>query len=483
MLKFGTDGWRAQIAAEFTFDNLRIVTAALADYLLGKRALSTEQEPAALRSPLSAPLVIIGYDNRFMGAEFAEVAALIMSSKGIRAIIGDVSYPTPTVAYAVLEHKADGAIMLTASHNPYYYNGFKFIPEYAGPATVEITEAIESNIAGIVSAGGVAALTARPRPELIEKRELHDAYSKFILDFIDTEVIAAADMKAGLDPYFGSGIKLLPELAERAGLKCQVIHGSADPLFGGTLPDPSETNLRELKALVVDRGLDIGLALDGDADRFGVIAEDGTYLTPNQVLALVLLHMVKNRGAKGIAVRTVATTGLIDAIAKKNGIKVTETPVGFKHIGQLMRDTAVIAGGEESGGLSVLGHIPEKDGILACLLIAEMIAVEATPLSKIWTGVQVEYGAFYNTRLDIEYPTEKIRALLTRLRENSPSEIGGLKVVSVNPIDGVKLYLERGAWLLVRPSGTEPLVRAYIEAGSEADRQAVEASAVEILRV
>jgi alpha-D-glucose phosphate-specific phosphoglucomutase len=467
MLKFGTDGWRAGIAAEFTFENLAVVTTALADYLLAKNA---------------APKVIIGYDNRFMGADFAAAAAGTLSSKGIKAVIGDVSYPTPTIALAVLEHRADGAIMLTASHNPYYYNGFKFIPEYAGPATGEITAAIEKNIADILTAGITDRINLPADPAMIEKRDFAAGYSKAILDFIDCERIKSAGLKAGLDPYYGSGIRLLPALAEASGLRCAVIHERADCLFGGTLPDPNEKNLGDLRKLVLSGGLDIGLALDGDADRFGIIADDGTYLTPNQVLALVILHMVENRGASGVAVRTVATTGLIDAIGKKKGLEVIETPVGFKYIGAMMRERAVIAGGEESGGLSVLGHIPEKDGILACLLVAEMVAVEGKGLSEIWKRVTEEYGRFYNTRLDIEYPADKKDMLLSGLRDDPPAEIGGQKVVSVNPVDGAKIYLENGAWLLVRPSGTEPLVRAYIEASSRLELDVLSAAAGEMLK-
>jgi phosphomannomutase len=465
MLKFGTDGWRAVIADEFTFANLRLVTRAVARYL-------KDLKPA--------PSVVVGFDNRFMGADYAAAVAESMAADGVRVILGDAAYPTPTVAYAVREFAADGAVMLTASHNPYYYNGFKFIPEYAGPATGEITAAIERHIAEAAE----GALPPRPEERAgIETKPLDAAYRRQILSFVDTGRIKAAGLTAGLDPYYGAGLSLFPALAREAGLAATVLHDTIDPLFGGTLPDPSEKNLTELKSLVLANGFDLGLALDGDADRFGVIAGDGRYLRPNQVVALLLLHMVKNRGAKGAVVRTVATTHLIDAVAAQYGVDVVETPVGFKHVGAVMRERPVIIGGEESGGLSVLGHIPEKDGLLANLLIAEMVALEGRSLAAIWDGVVDEFGEFLNTRLDLTYPLDKKDALLAKLTSAPPSEVGGFAVMSVDKKDGVKLHLAGGAWLLIRPSGTEPLIRAYIETRSRVDLTTLEAAAREMLKV
>ncbi len=464
MLKFGTDGWRAVIADEFTFANLRLVTRAVAEYL---------------KSKTPAPTVIIGYDNRFMGADYAAAVAETMAACGVRAILGDKAYPTPVVAYAVREFTADGAVMLTASHNPYFYNGFKFIPEYAGPATGEITSAIERNIAAL--AGGAPAPRAEDRVDIAVKA-LDSAYRAHILDFIDTKRIHMSNLLAGIDPYYGAGLYLMPELARAAWLKVSVIHDSIDPFFGGTLPDPSEANLSELRSLVLENGLDMGLALDGDADRFGVITGDGRYLTPNQVVAILLYHMVKNRGAQGVAVRTVATTHLIDVVAAKYGIEVVETPVGFKYVGAVMRERPVIIGGEESGGLSVLGHIPEKDGLLANLLIAEMIATEGRSLAEIWDGLRAEFGDYFNSRLDIEYPLEKIDGLLRGLETALPKTLGGLQVKDFSRTDGVKLLLANNAWLLIRPSGTEPLIRAYVEAKSSQTLKAVENAAREMLQ-
>jgi phosphomannomutase len=462
MIRFGTDGWRDIIADGFTYDNLRLVSRGIARYLNAKT---------------KEPRIVVGYDNRFMGFDFANVVAAEMAGSGIRTVIGQEAFPTPVVAYAVLAHKTDGAIMLTASHNPYYYNGLKFIPEYAGPATGDITAAIEKAIIEVAEETSPAGYDEA----MVETVDFSPEYMRHALEYLDVERIRKKLFNVGLDPYYGAGLRMLPELAEAVGLRSTVLHGKSDPLFGGTLPDPSEKNLAELTALVLAKKLDAGLALDGDADRFGIIADDGGYLSANQISALLLLHMVKNRNAAGVAVRTVATTHLIDAIADDLGITVIETPVGFKHIGELMRKRAVVIGGEESGGLSVLGHIPEKDGLLANMLVMEMIAVEDKPLSAIWAEVTAKYGRFYNERLDIHLPAGEKEERLAGLKNQPPEKIGDLEVLSVDTVDGVRLNLSDDAWLLIRPSGTEPLVRAYVETVSETNMKSVTTAARDLL--
>ncbi|MFA5867642.1 MAG: phosphoglucomutase/phosphomannomutase family protein [Actinomycetota bacterium] len=465
MIKFGTDGWRDVVADGFTITNLRLVTRGISAYI---------------KTSAVEPRLVVGYDCRFMGREFAAAVADEMSVNGVSVILGNEAYPTPTVAYSAKALGADGAIMLTASHNPYYYNGLKFIPEYAGPATEEITTAIEEAITSVEGRANLEA-SGRQATASIENKDLSTDYMKALVDYLDIDTIAGSGLKTAIDPYHGSGRRLMPELARTAGLDATVIRDNEDPLFGDTMPDPSEKNLGELRELVVGKKLDVGLALDGDADRFGIIADDGSYLTPNQVVALLLGHMVRNRGAAGIVVRTVATTHLLDAMSAKMGLKIVETPVGFKHVGLLMREEKVIIGGEESGGLSVLGHIPEKDGLLADMLVVEMIAKESKPLSTIWKDLVDEFGHYYNERLDIPYPSDKIKILFDSLKDKTPDKIGGLKVERIETIDGVKLILAGNAWLLIRPSGTEPLVRAYIETKSAGDMQALKTAARELL--
>lgn len=462
MIRFGTDGWREVVADGFTFSNLRLVTRGIALYLNGI---------------INKPKIVLGYDCRFMGDDFAGVVAVEMARNGIKTVLGEEAFPTPVVAYAVKARGADGAIMLTASHNPYYYNGLKFIPEYAGPATTDITGKIEEAIKKCSAEKNADDYNS----SLIETADLSREYMRHVLEFIDVKTIRNASLKVGIDPYYGAGRRLMPELAEVAGLSAVAIHVETDPMFGGTLPDPSEDNLVELKELVVKQKMDAGLALDGDADRFGIIADDGSYLSANQVASLLLIHMVKNRGAAGAVVRTVATTHLIDSIAADLNIKVIETPVGFKHVGKLMREEQIIIGGEESGGLSVLGHVPEKDGILANLLVVEMIAKEGKPLSQIWADVTSKYGHFYNERLDIHLPAGRKEEKLAELKVNPPESVGGLKVENVDTKDGVKLILSNKAWLLIRASGTEPLVRAYVETTSVADMKTIAEAARNLL--
>ena len=454
MLKFGTDGWRAVIADEFTYANVRLVTAGIAGYLK-----SVSRKPTAL----------IGYDSRFMGREFAIAASQELEGQGISVDIGTEPYPTPTIAYAVKARGADGAIMLTASHNPYYYNGLKFIPAYAGPATADITEAIERNIQTRNHRESNPKPGGLTHSKNIRTADLSSEYISHVLDFIDIDLIRSRQLSAAVDPFHGAGYRLLPELFRAAGIETLAIRDSVDPLFEGGFPDPSAINLKRLAGIVVDKKCDAGLALDGDGDRFGVINEKGEYLSPNQVAALVLMHMVKNRGAKGAAVRTVATTHLIDKIAADFGLEVIETQVGFKYVGKVMRERPVVMGGEESGGLSVLGHIPEKDGLLADLLIMEMIAAEGKSLGDIWSGITKQYGDFFNKRLDVELIEEQKIKLLEDLNLKPPEAIGGLKVKAIDKLDGFRFSLERGAWLLARPSGTEPLIRIYIEAQNDKD--------------
>ncbi|MFH1737169.1 MAG: phosphoglucomutase/phosphomannomutase family protein [Actinomycetota bacterium] len=466
MLKFGTDGWRAVIADEFTYANVRLVAAGIAGYL---------------KSVSKKPTAIIGYDNRFMGREFAQAAGEQLAGEGIKVYVGEEPYPTPTIAYAVKAYGVDGAIMLTASHNPYYYNGLKFIPAYAGPATADITDAIENNIKRIAKLGSPSKVGVAITGDNVKAADLSREYVSHILGFIDIGLIRERNLTAAVDPLHGAGFRLLPELSRAAGIETVIIRDSVDPLFEGGFPDPSAKNLKRLAGIVIDKKCDAGLALDGDGDRFGIIADNGEFLSPNQVASLVLRHMVKNRGSTGAAVRTIATTHLVDKIAEDYGLELIETSVGFKHVGKVMRERPVVMGGEESGGLSVLGHIPEKDGLLADLLIMEMIAVEEKSLSDIWRGITKRYGDFLNERLDIELNEKRKDKLLGGLNQKPPTTIGGLKVKSVDKLDGLRFTLDRDAWLLARSSGTEPLIRVYIEAQNDKDFTALVAGALELI--
>ena len=450
-IAFGTDGWRAVMAREFTFDNVALVAQAIADHVNGTGKAHKG--------------VLVGYDARFLSEQFCAVVADVLGANGIPALIPDRDTPTPVIAYSIRARDLAGAVMLTASHNPPEYNGIKFIPDYCHPALPDITDAITVRIKEL-QADPSQVKTGGPVPETIDPKPDYFAHVRTL---INMQAITDAKLSVCIDPLYATGRGYLSELLEEAGCTVRVIHNERNPLFGGSLPEPNEKNLRELSALVQETGADLGLSFDGDADRFGMIDKTGTYLTNNQVIALAFYYWIKTRFDKGSVVRTVATSGLIDAIAKHFGFAVIETPVGFKWVGNALATSDAIVGGEESGGLSVKGHIPEKDGIVADLVITEMVATTGkTPLQNLAEITEL-VGAFYSDRIDITLPEDAKQKLMADLKANPPSEVGGKKVESVSKIDGVKMVRDDSSWLLIRPSGTEPLVRCYMEARQEAE--------------
>ncbi len=453
-IKFGTDGWRAIIAEDFTFDNVVLVTKAVAGYI------KTQYDP-------SRP-VVIGYDTRFLADKFAQRAAETLNGLGLNVKITDIDAPTPVVAYAAKNLNSAGALMFTASHNPPEYCGIKYIPDYAGPATTDITDVIVQNVKKLQD-GDESFL---PESKVSGTTEVFDPkpdYMELIKKIIDFEKIKQANIKIFFDPLYASGRGYFDTLLKDAGCDVTSIKNWRDPLYGGGMPEPKEKFLGELKKLILENSPSVGFSNDGDADRFGVIDENGTYITPNEVIAVLLRHLLKNKGKKGSVVKTVATSQLIDKIAQKYGIKVHETAVGFKWVGQIMRDEDVIIGGEESGGLSIIGHIPEKDGILANLLILEAMAYEKKPLYEIIKDLNDEVGSTYkNYRLDLKLTEELKNSAMEMFLNNPPEKVGPVKVTKINKLDGVKFYFDdNNSWMLVRPSGTEPLLRIYFETDSD----------------
>jgi len=435
----------------FTLENVRIVTQAIVDYVK-----SEGKQKSGL---------IIGYDTRFFAERFAEACASVLAGNGMPVYLVKRAMPTPITAYAIGAYGAAGAIMLTASHNPPEYNGIKFIPDYAGPATPEITKRIEESI-GEIEVSKIPSVFLEGN-ELIHFIDPVPSYINHLKTLVDFDLIKRSGLKVVVDPMYGAGQGILKTLLEVAGCEVYPIHDCRDVLFGGFLPDPSFENLQELRTLVLKKKADLGLALDGDADRFGVVDSLGVYLSPNQVLTILCLHLLRARGFRGSLVRTVATTHSLDKIATEFGAKIEETPVGFKYVGEIMRSEPVVLGGEESGGLSILGHIPEKDGLLADLLLAEIVAYQRKPLSHILEDIYREYGHHYSERLDVEYPQDKKQVLLAELKTCPPPSIAGLSIEEVVTKDGVKYVLSEGSWILIRPSGTEPLIRIYIESTSK----------------
>lgn len=444
-IKFGTDGWRGIIAQDFTFANVRKVTRAIAAYL--EKAYAKDKP------------VLIAYDPRFLAEEFARTAAEILADLGWSVKMTDRDCPTPTIAYNARELDTAGALMFTASHNPAPYCGIKYIPDYAGPATPEITDTIVANIDSASDAPSEGK-----NADKISTFDPKPAYVDYLYQLLDVETIRKAKLNVKYDALYSTSRGYLDGILQHCGCQVESFHTWRDVLFGGGMPEPKGEMLVGLVESVKKGNADLGLATDGDSDRFGIVDEKGNVLTPNTILLLLARHLYKNKGQKGAIVRTVATTHLLDTLAEKYGLEIYETAVGFKYVGEKMRETDVLIGGEESGGLSVLGHIPEKDGILADMLVAEAIAYEGKPLSQLVEEAIADAGGpLYNRRLDLHLTEAHKQAVLEAYDKTPPDRVAGIAVAQVGRKDGIKLYLEDGGWVLLRPSGTEPLIRVYME--------------------
>ncbi len=450
VISFGTDGWRAIIAEDFTFANVEKVA-----YAMGMYVRNTYHQSGGTKVPL-----LIGYDTRFMADKFALRAAQVLITMGIPAKVVERDVPTPCIAHATQHEPTAGALQFTASHNPPEYCGIKYIPHFAGPATDDITAQIVSHLNDKPDDFRVDDVEV-PRfdptaPYLVALREL-----------IDFKRISGARLRIGYDALYSTSRGYLDKLLKEAGVNVTVLHDWRDPLFGGGMPEPKYQYLQDLVKTVRTEKLDAGLATDGDADRFAAIDEGGNYLSPNHLLCLLTRHLVKNHGKKGTVVRTVATTHLLDRLCEMYGLDYIETAVGFKYVGEQMRLLNGLIGGEESGGVTVLGHIPEKDGIMANLLLVEMMAYEGKSISQIWKDMVAEAGLeLIYRRADLKLTMRTQKGLMDRLRESPMTSLGGHAVTEVGRKDGLKLYLDHNNWVLIRPSGTEPLVRLYFEGTS-----------------
>ncbi|MHB1461778.1 MAG: phosphoglucomutase/phosphomannomutase family protein [Armatimonadota bacterium] len=454
-LKFGTDGWRAVMAKDFTFANVAVVAQAIADMLIKKGTASKG--------------VFIGYDARLLSDLFARTVAEVLSANGIPALLPDRDTPTPVTDYTIKARDLAGAVMLTASHNPAQYNGIKFLPDTLHPALPDITDVIEQNISKLLM-----------QPSLV-KSDVNDAliqmidplpdYFEALHKLIDTSALKG--LKVVFDPLYATGRGYVDRFLREVGADVVTIKGDWNPGFGGKMPDPNTANTRDLAAKVLELGAAIGLSNDGDADRFGIVDDDGTWLSPNKIIVLTMNYLIqKRKPVSGDVIRTVATTHQIDALAKAHGaIKVTETPVGFKWVGSEMAHLNALVGGEESGGLSIMDHIPEKDGIMADILMAEMVAATGKSCGQHLKEIEAITGEFVSGRIDIHIDEAKKNIMMSELKQNPPSHFAGQDVVKTDTRDGVKLWLADGSWALIRASGTEPMVRAYAE-GNSAQRLA-----------
>jgi len=469
-IKFGTSGWRAIISEDFTFANVRLVVQAISDYV---KNVKTQNLPSGSTMAKKLKTVIVGYDTRFLSKEFAHEAAKVFSANGIKVLLCDRDAPTPVIAYHIIDKGCSGGINFTASHNPPHYNGIKFSPSTGGPATPDITAIIERNIVKLQKTK--KTFLGSPNEKLIKPFNPRADYLNRIKTMVGMDVIKKAKLKIACDCLYGTSRGYLDSILREYKLKPIILHDYLNPYFGGKRPEPAPENIKELIRTVKRGQLDLGLATDGDADRFGIVDADGTYITPNEVIVLLLYHFLNNRKTeKQTVARTVATTHMIDAIAKKHNIELLETPVGFKYFVESILSGDCIIAGEESGGLSISGHVPEKDGILACLLIAEMRAMEKRPISSILSSIYKKYGKLYFHRMDLDFTDEKKDAVMKKLSSGTLSKFAGQDIVNRDTIDGTRFFLRDGTWVLFRPSGTEPIVRIYFESAFKKSLKAAE---------
>lgn len=458
-IKFGTSGWRAIIADEFTVANVRRAVTGIARYVVSQR-------PSEAR-------VIVGRDPRYMGERFVEVAAEVLSGFGIQPLIISQPAPTPAIAFEVMRVKSDGAINFTASHNPPEYNGIKYSTPDGAPALPEVTRKVESLVPANGDQPASGAAVGAPKPEQIDPKP---AYLARLKEIIDLPLIRKSGLKIVYDPLWGAARGYPDELLREAGIGVTSVHDTRDVLFGGHAPEPDGDLLDEMRRQMKTTGAGIGIATDGDADRFGIVDADGTFIQPNYVIALLFDYLVETRGWKNGVGKSVATTNLINALADHHGVELHETPVGFKYIGELIKADKIAIGGEESAGLSIRHHVPEKDGILAGLLCCEAVARRSQPLQAQLRQIFNKVGSFYPRRENFRL-TPEVKAKFTDKLKSDPVELSGHKVKQIVRTDGLKLVFADGSWVCYRLSGTEPVVRVYSEARSESDLEKLASAA------
>ncbi|HEX8178491.1 MAG TPA: phosphoglucomutase/phosphomannomutase family protein [Pyrinomonadaceae bacterium] len=467
-IRFGTDGWRAIIAQDFTFANLARVAQAYADYL---RRRSDAAQAAAANQRTRSPLVIVGYDRRFMSEQFARHAAEVLAGNDLKVWLFAEDVPTPLVSWAVRACDAAGGVVITASHNPAEFNGFKLKAPWGGSATPETTVEVES----LVDARPPQRTSLAPdaRGDLATAVE---SYRAQIADYVDLARLRATEARVVVDSMHGAGGRWVESFLQGGALAVETIRAERDPRFGGVSPEPIDRNLAPLKARVRERGALLGLATDGDADRLGAVNELGATMTMHEVVPLILLHLARRRGMSGGVVRTFSQSVLTKRIAAAHNLKLHETPIGFKYVADLMLREDILLGAEESGGIGVKGHIPERDGLLNSLLLLETIISADKPPSELVKEMHREFGAFYYDRRDLHTEVARGLNLVAQLAAAPPAQVADYAVEKVEKLDGAKLIFADESWLLFRQSGTEPVLRIYAEATSIEKRDALLAS-------
>ncbi len=453
-IRFGTDGWRAVISDTFTFENVRKVSQAIADFTLSK---VTDHQP----------VMVVGFDTRFLSDRYAREVARVLAGNGIKVYITRGDVPTPMLSYAIVDLHSDGGVMITASHNPPRYNGVKLKAPYGGSASPEDCREVERILEQNEASGKeprAADFREMERAGLIERFEPYPAYRKHLDGLIDFDTLSRSSLRVVVDPMYGAGRGYLKRLLSEAGFETEEIRGELNPGFGGVHPEPIARHLGPLMEKVRSEGWDIGLANDGDADRIGAVSPDGEFVDPHKIMTLALRYLVEKKRKSGAVVKTVSTTQMLNILANRYRLPIHETPVGFNYIADHMLSDRVLIGGEESGGISIQGHIPEGDGILMGLLIAEIVADAGAPLHEIMNDIMDDIGHFSYGRNDIRTQPFSKKELVSTLVSEAPDRVAGVGVRELNSMDGVKFIMEDDSWLLIRPSGTEPVLRIYAEA-------------------
>ncbi len=449
-IRFGTDGWRAIIAKEFTFENLEKVVQATADVWKRQRVAGTKKK------------VVIGYDRRFLSDQFARRSAEILAGNRFEVILSDRALPTPAVSYHVKVGKAIGGIMITASHNPAHFNGFKIKAHFGGSADAALCQRVEKRV-------GCSAVQSTPleTAKNIRVKDLTRSYLRRLTQLVDFDRIADSRLRFAHDALYGVGAGCFDEILKNTSCRVTTLRGEVNPGFGGINPEPIPANYAESTAVLSKRPHDICLVTDGDADRIGGMDGRGQPLTTHQMICLLLRHLVKNRRGKGRVIKALTTTSMVDKMCRSYGMPLVETGVGFKYICAEMILGDVLLGFEESGGIGFPGHVSERDGILAGLMLLEMLAVEKKPLRRLLSELEKEFGPHRYDRIDVHFPLEKRADLMCFCAENPPKTLGGSPVERFKTFDGVKFIASNGAWLMLRGSGTEPVLRIYAEADSQ----------------
>lgn len=450
-IKFGTDGWRGIIADDFTFDNVRRVAGAIASYVL------KHEDPKRG--------VVVGYDTRFISQRAAEIVSEVLATAGIPVKLANDYTPTPAVSFAVKSNAAAGGVMVTSSHNPWNWNGVKFKGNFGGSATPAIMKKVEEELNSGAAPHGAKAE--------VEEIDLKKPYIDAVCRFADMKLIGKAKFKVAIDSMYGSGRGVLPGIFDHAGVPYVAIRQEVNPLFPGINPEPILPHIAMLQETVVREKCDAGLATDGDADRIGAVAEDGSFVDSHKIFCVLLQWLLTRKKWSGDVVRAFNTTRMLDRISAKHGRKLYETQIGFKYTADLMMEHDILIGGEESGGIGYSRFLPERDGVLNCLLLANAMAEEGKPLGQLVADLQREYGPHYYGRRDLHIPEDVKQGAIQRARAESTQKLGRYRVLKKENLDGIKFFLDAPtngdgaeAWILFRASGTEPLLRAYSEAAS-----------------